>query len=254
MKSKEEFNEKIKIKTLMEEIVMIGETFKNLLLSLAGLIVGLSAIYLIVKYSFKLTVEKALPNLIAYASLYLPGVITFGLVGYFSNSWIFGIVMGVIVEAIRFYGLGRILNHISSSLRAMKVKIAIANTKNKPLEVIEAAEVNIEKENIVQEQPVIELKKEQKEIIQTEEPEIIDDADDVEDLDEMEGLERVAVLEHIEMVAETKEESLVKNDSAVKRERKQAETTPDTQEIYEQLQLVLVGGDLEKNKEDISFD
>ncbi|HFJ9318600.1 TPA: hypothetical protein ACGW54_003908 [Bacillus tropicus] len=235
---------------------MIGETFKNLLLSLAGLIVGLSAIYLIVKYSFKLTVQKALPNLIAYASLYLPGVITFGLVGYFSNSWIFGIVMGVIVEAIRFYGLGRILNHISSSLRAMKVKIAKAkaNTKNKPLEVIEAAEVNIEKENIVQEQPVIELKKEQKEIIQTEEPEIIDDADDVEDLDEMEGLERVVVLEHIEMVAETKEESLVKNDSAVKRERKQAETTPDTQEIYEQLQLVLVGGDLEKNKEDISFD
>ncbi|HDR7766227.1 TPA: hypothetical protein QCY08_003226 [Bacillus paranthracis] len=240
---------------------MIGETFKNLLLSLAGLIVGLSAIYLIVKYSFKLTVEKALPNLIAYASLYLPGVITFGLVGYFSNSWIFGIVMGVIVEAIRFYGLGRILNHISSSLRAMKVKIAIAkankkaNTKNKPLEVIEAAEVNIEKENIVQqEQPVIELKKEQKETIQTEEPEIIDDADDVEDLDEMEGLERVAVLEHVEMVAETKEESIVKNDSAVKRERKQAETTPDTQEIYEQLQLVLVGGDLEKNKEDISFD
>ncbi|MCC2497161.1 hypothetical protein LKM14_27975, partial [Bacillus cereus] len=209
-----------------------------------------------VKYSFKLTVEKALPNLIAYASLYLPGVITFGLVGYFSNSWIFGIVMGVIVEAIRFYGLGRILNHISSSLRVMKVKIAIAkankkvNTKNKPLEVIEAAEVNIEKENIVQEQPVIELKKEQKKIIQTEEPEIIDDADDVEDLDEMEGLERVAVLEHVEMVAETKEE----NDSAVKRERKQAETTPDTQEIYEQLQLVLVGGDLEKNKEDISFD
>lgn len=254
MKSKEEFNEKIK--TLREEIVMIGETFKNLLLSLAGLIVGLSAIYLIVKYSFKLTVQKALPNLIAYASLYLPGVITFGLVGYFSNSWIFGIVMGVIVEAIRFYGLGRILNHISSSLRAMKVKIAKAkaNTKNKPLEVIEAAEVNIEKENIVQEQPVIELKKEQKEIIQTEEPEIIDDADDVEDLDEMEGLERVVVLEHIEMVAETKEESLVKNDSAVKRERKQAETTPDTQEIYEQLQLVLVGGDLEKNKEDISFD
>ncbi|WP_179862521.1 hypothetical protein [Bacillus wiedmannii] len=42
---------------------MIGETFKNLLLSLAGLIVGLSAIYLILKYSFKLTVEKALPNL-----------------------------------------------------------------------------------------------------------------------------------------------------------------------------------------------
>lgn len=70
----------------------------------------------------------------------------------------------------------------------------------------------------------------------------------------MEGLERVAVLEHVEMVAETKEESIVKNDSAVKRERKQAETTPDTQEIYEQLQLVLVGGDLEKNKEDISFD
>ncbi|MES9694306.1 hypothetical protein CN639_04205 [Bacillus toyonensis] len=236
---------------------MIGETFKNLLLNLAGLIVGLSTIYLIIKYSFKLTVEKAIPNLIAYASLYLPGVITFGLVGYFSSSWIFGIIMGVIVEAVRFYGLGRILNKISSSLRAMKVKIAIAkankiaNAKNKPLEVIEAAEVNIEKENIVQEQPVIELKKEQKEIIQTEEPEIIDD---VEDLDEMEGLERVAVLEHIEMVAEIKEELLVKNDSTVKRERKQAETTPDTQEIYEQLQLVLVGGDSEKNKEDISFD
>lgn len=62
----------------------------------------------------------------------------------------------------------------------------------------------------------------------------------------MEGLERVAVLEHIEMVAETKEEILVENDTAVKRERKQAESTPDTQEIYEQLQLVLVGGDLEK--------
>ncbi|ADY24784.1 hypothetical protein P4U05_27990 [Bacillus paranthracis] len=239
---------------------MIGETFKNLLFSLAGLIVGLSAIYLIIKYSFKLTVERAIPNLIAYASLYLPGVITFGLVGYFSNSWIFGIVMGVIVEAIRFYGLGRILDKISSSLRAMKVKIAIArankkaNTKNKPLEVIEVAQVNLEKESIVQEQPVIELKKEQKEIIKTEVPEIIDDADDVEDLEEIEGLERVAVLEHIEMVAETKEEILVENDTAVKRERKQAESTPDTQEIYEQLQLVLVGGDLEKNNEEISLD
>ncbi|EPF02531.1 hypothetical protein [Bacillus toyonensis] len=239
---------------------MIGETFKNLLLSLAGLIVGLSAIYLIIKYSFKLTVERAIPNLIAYASLYLPGVITFGLVGYFSNSWIFGIVMGVIVEAIRFYGLGRILDKISSSLRAMKVKIAIArankkaNAKNKPLEVIEVAQVKLEKENIVQEQPVIELKKEQKEIVKTEAPEIIDDADDVEDLEEMEGLERVAVLEHIEMVAETKEEILVENDTAVKRERKQAESTPDTQEIYEQLQLVLVGGDLEKNNEEISLD
>lgn len=239
---------------------MIGETFKNLLLSLAGLIVGLSAIYLIIKYSYKLTVEKAIPNLIAYASLYLPGVITFGLVGYFSNSWIFGIVMGVIVEAIRFYGLGRILDKISSSLRAMKVKIAIArankkaNAKNKPLEVIEVAQVNLEKESFVQEQPVIELKKEQKEIIKTEAPEIIDDADDVEDLEEMEGLERVAVLEHVEMVAETKEEILVENDNAVKRERKQAESTPDTQEIYEQLQLVLVGGDLEKNNEEISLD
>ncbi|MDI6678239.1 hypothetical protein SAMN04487767_106212 [Bacillus wiedmannii] len=233
---------------------MIGETFNNLLISLAGLIVGLSAIYLIIKYSFKLTVEKAIPNLIAYASLYLPGVITFGLVGYVSNSWIFGIVMGVIVEAIRFYGFCRILNQISSSLRAMKVKFAIANAKSKPLEVIEAAEVNIEKENIVQEQPVIELKKEQKELIKTEESEIIDDADDVENLDEMEGLERLAVLEHIEMVAETKGELLVKNASTVKRERKQAETTPDTQEIYEQLQLVLVGGDSEKNNEEISFD
>ncbi|MED2688641.1 hypothetical protein [Bacillus toyonensis] len=239
---------------------MIGETFKNLLLSLAGLIVGLSAIYLIIKYSFKLTVEKAIPNLIAYASLYLPGVITFGLVGYFSNSWIFGIVMGVIVEAIRFYGLGRILDKISSSLRAMKVKIAIArankkaNAKNKPLEVIEVAQVNLEKESIVQEQSVIELKKEQKEIIKTEAPEIIDDADEVEDLEEMEGLERVAVLEHIEMVAETKEEILVENDTAVKRERKQAESTPDTQKIYDQLQLVLVGGDLEKNNEEISLD
>ncbi|PHD19642.1 hypothetical protein [Bacillus wiedmannii] len=236
---------------------MIGETFKNLLLSLAGLVVGLSAIYLIIKYIFKLTVEKAIPNLIAYASLYLPGVITFGLVGYFSNSWIFGIVMGVIVEAIRFYGLGRILDKISSSLRAMKVKIAIArankkaNAKNKPLEVIEVAQVKLEKENIVQEQPVIELKKEQKKIVKTEAPEIIDD---VEDLEEMEGLERVAVLEHIKMVAETKEEILVENDTAVKRERKQAESTPDTQEIYEQLQLVLVGGDLEKNNEEISLD
>lgn len=224
---------------------MIGETFKNLLLNLAGLIVGLSAIYLIIKYSFKLTVEKAIPNLIAYASLYLPGVIIFSLVGYFSSSWIFGIAMGVIVEAIRFYGLGRILNKISSSLRAMKVKIAIAkankiaNTKNKPLEVIEVAQFSLEKESIVQEQSaVIELKKEQREIIKTGESEIIDDADDVEDLDEMEGLE------HIEMVAETKEEILVENDTTVKRERKQAESTPDTQEIYEQLQLVLVGGDL----------
>ncbi|MBJ8009244.1 MULTISPECIES: hypothetical protein [Bacillus cereus group] len=236
---------------------MIGETFKNLLISLAGLIVGLSAIYLIIKYSFKLTVEKVILNLIGYASLYLPGVITFGLVGYFSNSWIFGIVMGVIVEAIRFYGLGRILNQISSSLRAMKVKIAIAkankkaNAKNKTLEVIEAATVNIEKEGIVHEQPVIELKNDQEGIIKTEEPEIIDD---VEDLDEMEGLERVAVLEHIEMVAETKDEVLVENDPTVKRERKQAESTPDTQEIYEQLQLVLVGGDSEKNNEEISFD
>ncbi|MFF2884650.1 hypothetical protein [Bacillus toyonensis] len=239
---------------------MIGETFKNLLISLAGLIVGLSAIYLIIKYSFKLTVEKAIPNLIAYASLYLPGVITFGLVGYVSNSWIFGIVMGVIVEAIRFYGFGRILNQISSSLRAIKVKMSIAkakkqaNAKNKPLEVIEAATVKIEKEGIVQEQPVIELKKEQKEIIKTEEPEIIDDADDVEDLDEMEGLERVAVLEHIEMVAETKEEILVENDTTVKRERKQAESTPDTQEIYEQLQLVLVSGNSDRKNEEISFD
>lgn len=236
---------------------MIGETFKNLLKSLAGLIVGLSAIYLIIKYSFKLTVEKAIPNLIAYASLYLPGVITFGLVGYVSNSWIFGIVMGVIVEAIRFYGFGRILNQISSSLRAIKVKMSIAkakkqaNAKNKPLEVIEAATVKIEKEGIVQEQPVIELKKEQKEIIKTEEPEIIDD---VEDLDEMEGLERVAVLEHIEMVAETKEEILVENDTTVKRERKQAESTPDTQEIYEQLQLVLVSGNSDRKNEEISFD
>ncbi|MGG5757850.1 hypothetical protein ACQ3VF_18865 [Bacillus toyonensis] len=239
---------------------MIGETFKNLLISLAGLIVGLSAIYLIIKYSFKLTVEKAIPNLIAYASLYLPGVITFGLVGYVSNSWIFGIVMGVIVEAIRFYGFGRILNQISSSLRAIKVKMSIAkakkqaNAKNKPLEVIEAATVKIEKEGIVQEQPVIELKKEQKEIIKTEETEIIDDADDVEDLDEMEGLERVAVLEHIEMVAETKEEILVENDTTVKRERKQAESTPDTQEIYEQLQLVLVSGNSDRKNEEISFD
>ncbi|MGX5429862.1 hypothetical protein [Bacillus cereus] len=226
---------------------MIGETFKNLLLNLAGLIVGLSAIYLIIKYRFKLTVEKAIPNLIAYASLYLPGVITFSLVGYFSSSWIFGIAMGVIVEAIRFYGLGRILNKISSSLRAMKVKIAIAkaNTKNKPLEVIEVAQFSLEKESIAQEQSaVIELKKGQREIIKTEGSEIIDDADDVEDLDEMEGLERVAVLEHIEMVAEAKEEILVENDTTVKRERKQAESTPDTQEIYEQLQLVLVGGDL----------
>lgn len=239
---------------------MIGETFKNLLLSLASLIVGLSAIYLIIKYSFKLTVEKAMPNLIAYASLYLPGVITFGLVGYFSNSWIFGIVMGVIVEAIRFYGVGRILNKISSSIRAMKVKFATtkgnkkANAKNKPLEVIEAAEVNIEKENVVQEQPVIELKKEQKEIIKTEEPEIIDDADDVEDIDVMEGLERVEVLEHLEMVAETKDDVIVKNGTTVKRKRKQAESTPDTQKIYEQLKLVILSRNLEKKNDEISID
>ncbi|MEH7456126.1 hypothetical protein V7183_02575 [Bacillus sp. JJ1127] len=239
---------------------MMGETFKNLLISLAGLIVGLSAIYLIIKYSFKLTVEKAIPNLIGYVSLYLPGVITFGLVGYFSNSWIFGIVMGVIVEAIRFYGFGRILNQISSSLREMKVRLAIAkankkaNAKNKPLEVIEVNTVNIETENIVQEQPAIELKKETEEITKTEELEIIDDADDVEDLEEMEGLERVAVLEHMEMVAETKGEMLAVNDSTVKRERKQAESTPDTQEIYEQLQLVLVSGDSKKKNAEISFD
>ncbi|MGQ0514631.1 hypothetical protein ACT453_18845, partial [Bacillus sp. D-CC] len=67
-------------------------------------------------------------------------------------------------------------------------------------------------------------------------------------------LERVAVLEHLEMVAETKEELLVKNGSTVKRERKQAKTTPDTQEIYKQLQLALVGGNSEKNNEEISLD
>ncbi|KXY56376.1 hypothetical protein [Bacillus cereus] len=239
---------------------MIDETFKNLLLSLSGLIVGLSAIYLIIKYSFKLTMEKVIPNLIAYASLYLPGVITFGLVGYFSNSWIFGIVMGVIVEAIRFYGLGRILNQIFSSLREIKVKMAIAkenkkaNVKNKSLEVIEAAKVNIENKRMAQEQPAIELKKDRKEIIKTEEPEIIDDADDVENLDEMEGLERVAVLEHIEMIAETKDKILMVNDTTVKRGRKQAENTPDTQKIYEQLQRVLVSGNSERKNEEISFD
>lgn len=65
------------------------------------------------------------------------------------------------------------------------------------------------------------------------------------DVDE-EGFERVAVLEHIKMDAETKEELLVKNNSTVKRERKQAETTPNTQEIYEQLQLVLMGRDSKK--------
>ncbi|MGE7885728.1 hypothetical protein [Bacillus sp. NPDC094077] len=239
---------------------MIGETFKNLLISLAGLVVGLSAIYLIIKYSFKLTVEKVIPNLIGYASLYLPGVITFGLVGYFSNSWIFGIVMGVIVEAIRFYGLGRILHQISSSLRAMKVKITIAkankkaNAKNKPLEVIEATEVNIEKERIAQEKTAVELKKEQKEIIKTEEPEIIDDADDVEELEEMEGIERIAVLEYMEMVAKTRDKMLAVNDNTVKRERKQAESTPDTQRTYEQLQRVLVSGNSGKKNEEISFD
>lgn len=248
------------MKTLREGITMMDETFKNLLLSLSGLIVGLSAIYLIIKYIFKLTVEKAIPNLIAYASLYLPGVITFGLVGYFSNSWIFGIVMGVIVEAIRFYGLGRILNQIFSSLREIKVKMTIAkenkkaNAKNKSLEVIEAAEVNIENKRMEQEQPAIELKKDRKEIIKTEEPEIIDDADDVENLDEMEGLERVAVLEHIEMIAETKDKILMMNDITVKRGRKQAENTPDTQKIYEQLQLVLVSGNSERKNEEISFD
>ncbi|HHP1052958.1 hypothetical protein [Bacillus cereus group sp. BfR-BA-01354] len=239
---------------------MIGENFKNLLLSLAGLIVGLSAIYLIVKYSFKLTVEKAIPNLIAYASLYLPGVITFGLVGYFSNSWIFGTVMGVIVEAIRFYGLGRILNQISSSLRAMKVKIVIAkankiaNAKNKPIEVIEVVEVNNEKENIVQEQPVIELPKEKMKITKTEKIEIIDDADDVEESEETEALERVVVFERMKVVAETRDDVLVENGTTVKRERKQSESTPDTQKIYEQLQLVIVSGNLEKKNDEISFD
>ncbi|PGT99980.1 hypothetical protein COD21_31060 [Bacillus cereus] len=219
---------------------MIGETFKNLLISLAGLIVGLSTIYLIIKYSFKLTVEKAIPNLIAYASLYLPGVITFGLVGYFSNSWVFGIVMGVIVEAIRFYGLGRILNQISSSLRAMKVKNAIAkakkrvNVKNKPLEVIEASEVNIEKEKI----------------IKTEKLEIIDDADEVK---ESEGLERIAVLKHLEMVAETKDDVIVENGMTIKRKRKQAESTPDTQKIYEQLKLVILSRNSERKNDEMSF-
>ncbi|MDR2994517.1 MAG: hypothetical protein LBV11_11980 [Bacillus cereus] len=219
---------------------MIGETFKNLLISLAGLIVGLSTIYLIIKYSFKLTVEKAIPNLIAYASLYLPGVITFGLVGYFSNSWVFGIVMGVIVEAIRFYGLGRILNQISSSLRAMKVKNAIAkakkrvNVKNKPLEVIEASEVNIEKEKI----------------IKTEKLEIIDDADEVK---ESEGLERIAVLKHLEMVAETKDDVIVENGMTIKRKLKQAESTPDTQKIYEQLKLVILSRNSERKNDEMSF-
>lgn len=233
----------IKIKTLREEIIMIGETFKNLLISLAGLIVGLSTIYLIIKYSFKLTVEKAIPNLIAYASLYLPGVITFGLVGYFSNSWVFGIVMGVIVEAIRFYGLGRILNQISSSLRAMKVKNAIAkankkvNVKNKPLEVIEASEVNIEKEKI----------------IKTEKLEIIDDADEVKESEGMEGLERIAVLEHLEMVAETKDDVIVENGMTIKRKRKQAESTPDTQKIYEQLKLVILSRNSERKNDEMSF-
>ncbi|MGE6503490.1 hypothetical protein ACQKF0_25590 [Bacillus wiedmannii] len=239
---------------------MIGETFKNLLLSLAGLIVGLSAIYLIIKYSFKLTVEKAIPNLIAYASLYLPGVITFGLVGYFSNSWIFGIVMGVIIEAIRFYGLGRILNQIFSSLRAMKVKITIArsnkkaNPKTKPLEVIEVAQVNLEKESIVQEQAVIELQKEKGEITKTENIEIIDDADDVEESEETEALERVVVLEHMKVVTETRDDVLVENGTMVKRERKQAESTPDTHKIYEQLQLVILSGNSEKKNDEISFD
>ncbi|MED3447885.1 hypothetical protein P4483_28915 [Bacillus thuringiensis] len=222
---------------------MIGETFKNLLISLAGLIVGLSTIYLIIKYIFKLTVEKAIPNLIAYASLYLPGVITFGLVGYFSNSWVFGIVMGVIVEAIRFYGLGRILNQISSSLRAMKVKNAIAkankkvNVKNKPLEVIEASEVNIEKEKI----------------IKTEKLEIIDDADEVKESEGMEGLERIAVLEHLEMVAETKDDVIVENGMTIKRKRKQAESTPDTQKIYEQLKLVILSRNSERKNDEMSF-
>lgn len=233
----------IKIKTLREEIIMIGETFKNLLIGLAGLIVGLSTIYIIIKYSFKLTVEKAIPNLIAYASLYLPGVITFGLVGYFSNSWIFGIVMGVIVEAIRFYGLGRILNQISSSLRAMKVKNAISkankkvNVKNKPLEVIEASEVNIEKEKI----------------IKTEKLEIIDDADEVKESEGMEGLERTAVLEHLEMAAETKDDVIVENGTTVKRKRRQAESTPDTQKIYEQLKLVILSRNSEKKNDEMSF-
>ncbi|MBK4744684.1 hypothetical protein [Bacillus cereus] len=239
---------------------MIGEIFKNLLLSLAGLIVGLSAIYLIIKYSFKLTVEKAIPNLIAYASLYLPGVITFGLVGYFSNSWIFGIVMGVIVEAIRFYGLGRILDKISSSLRAMKVKIAIAkanqkvNDKNKLLEVIEAAEVNIEKESMLQEKPAIKLKKEKEKITKTEKSEVIDDADEVKESEGMEGLEHIAVLKHLEMIAETKDDVIVENGTTVKRKRKQAESTPDTQKIYEQLQLVILSGNSEKKNDEISFD
>ncbi|MBY7113276.1 hypothetical protein ILT06_20715 [Bacillus sp. 17RED48] len=222
---------------------MVGETFKNLLIGLAGLIVGLSTIYIIIKYSFKLTVEKAIPNLIAYASLYLPGVITFGLVGYFSNSWIFGIVMGVIVEAIRFYGLGRILNQISSSLRAMKVKNAISkankkvNVKNKPLEVIEASEVNIEKEKI----------------IKTEKLEIIDDADEVKESEGMEGLELIAVLEHLEMVAETKDDVIVENGTTVKRKRRQAESTPDTQKIYEQLKLVILSRNSEKKNDEMSF-
>ncbi|PGE14282.1 hypothetical protein COM64_24285 [Bacillus toyonensis] len=238
---------------------MIGETFKNLLISLAGLIVGLSTIYLIIKYSFKLAVEKAIPNLIAYASLYLPGVITFGLVGYFSNSWIFGIVMGVIVEAIRFYGLGRILNQISSSSRAMKVKNAISkankkvNIKNKPLEVIEASEVNIEKESRSQEKPAIELKKEKEKIIKTEKIEIIDDADEVKESEGMEGLKRIAVLKHLEMVAETKDDVIVENGMTVKRKRKQAESTPDTQKIYEQLKLVILSRNSKKKNDDMSF-
>ncbi|PYE88865.1 hypothetical protein [Bacillus sp. 196mf] len=239
---------------------MIVETFKNLLLSLAGLIVGLSAIYLIIKYSFKLTVEKVIPNLIAYAGLYLPGVVTFGLVGYFSSSWIFGIVMGVIVEAIRFYGLGRILNQISFSLREIKVKIAIArankkvNDKNKLLEVIEAAEVNIEKESMLQEKPAIKLKKEKEKITKIGKSEIFDDADEVEESEGMVRLERIGVLEHMGIVAETKDDVLVENGAMVKRERKQAESTPDTQKIYEQLKLVILSRNSEKKNDEISFD
>ncbi|SCC52688.1 Uncharacterized protein BC05F1_04171 [Bacillus wiedmannii] len=184
----------------------------------------------------------------------------FGIVGYFSNSWIFGIVMGVIVEAIRFYGLGRILNQISSSLRAMKVKNAIAkankkvNVKNKPLEVIEASEVNIEKESMLQEKPAIKLKKEKEKITKIGNSEIFDDADEVEESEGMVRLERIGVLEHMGIVAETKDDVLVENGTMVKRERKQAESTPDTQKIYEQLKLVILSRNSEKKNDEISFD
>lgn len=44
------------------------------------------------------------------------------------------------------------------------------------------------------------------------------------------------------------------NEVTIKRERKQVKSTPDTQEIYKHLQMVIVDGNTEKKNEEICFD